>query len=898
MNPNPTTILKPESTTQIQPAIKPAATQVQPAIKSAATQVQPAIKPTTTIVKPTTTIVKPAIQIVPNELKITINTSVPGFQTIKYNSSMTIKDKNKNQVCFNPLVKLDKNVIEKIPKEIRISEFFNKGMFESLINMHGMTKEKTLKDATQKGYVDNNIRVTLDTIFSTGSVIYINKEPYAIADVQWTNGDWKIDTKEKPVEFDTSKITNPQMYANIIKEEIKTGETQLEDLQKSTPGLLSGPSYTGPPVVTVVPVAPQTAPQTAPQIAPQIAPQVASNTDSSTAVVPFKPPSVVPSTAVVPFKPPQVVPSTAVVPFKGPSSNTVSNTAIVPAVPAASEVVEEIDSDAEEENQEQPQLPMERLPECLLPYPRGKYEPTALLREYFGNTNYYNLVNQIFLRMNAQTKQTIRDYLKGSTTIGIDYSVETLSRAAYTKLIEGMRISINNGGGDCLFLAVASAINCYNHKYPGNTIKSGIYGKKRINFTQLQLRELVYEYLISNKGNLQNKQVIVDADIEGLNARFLQELIRRDYGTSEFNLTDDDYLDLVNNTYVSLPNFLVIKPTIVPVLNSPEYTAPFTNSININNREQLRDYILSNQYWGNEESLNALCDKLKINIITIHYNPDAVNLSEQFRISSGNLLTSDACNDWSKFLFLYESNNHYELITFTYTTKIPSSNPKKQISFVNSSETHVIFNNDYIILPPIFILFFIYGSKYVSRESDNLDAKLLPDIFNSINNSFEEILRENNRDTIIFLNSFNTYFTSNKILRLIQQIEAANVSRGGANFEKKEEKKDASKICYYITIDMELQKGTSLSEEQLSDAKCRQKWNAVRKAYANFTGKKYVIPPVYETSKNKTQKQSLKTSTNTSTNTINKSYRNNKTKKYNSSQVYQGGKQNRTIKNR
>ena len=93
---------------------------------------------------------------------------------------------------------------------------------------------------------------------------------------------------------------------------------------------------------------------------------------------------------------------------------------------------------------------------------------------------------------------------------------------------------------------------------------------------------------------------------------------------------------------------------------------------------------------------------------------------------------------------------------------------------------------------------------------------------------------------------------------------------------------------------MELQKGTSLSEEQLSDAKCRQKWNAVRKAYANFTGKKYVIPPVYEASKNKTQKQSLKTSTNT----INKSYRNNKTKKYNSSQVYQGGKQNKTIKNR
>ena len=109
-----------------------------------------------------TTILNPAPQVVPNELKITINTSVPGFQTIKYNSSMTIKDKDKSQICFNPLIKLDKNVIEKIPEKIRISEFFNKGLFESLIKMHGMTKEKTLKEATNKGYVNNNIKVNVN----------------------------------------------------------------------------------------------------------------------------------------------------------------------------------------------------------------------------------------------------------------------------------------------------------------------------------------------------------------------------------------------------------------------------------------------------------------------------------------------------------------------------------------------------------------------------------------------------------------------------------------------------------------------------------------------------------------------------------------------------------------
>ena len=45
---------------------------------------------------------------------------------------------------------------------------------------------------------------------------------------------------------------------------------------------------------------------------------------------------------------------------------------------------------------------------------------------------------------------------------------------------------------------------------------------------------------------------------------------------------------------------------------------------------------------------------------------------------------------------------------------------------------------------------------------------------------------------------------------------------------------------------MELQKGTTLSKEQISDIKCTKGWNKVRKSFADFTGKKYVIPPVYE----------------------------------------------------
>jgi hypothetical protein len=54
-----------------------------------------------------------------------------------------------------------------------------------------------------------------------------------------------------------------------------------------------------------------------------------------------------------------------------------------------------------------------------------------------------------------------------------------------------------------------------------------------------------------------------------------------------------------------------------------------------------------------------------------------------------------------------------------------------------------------------------------------------------------------------------------------------------------------SNISYYITVDMELQKGTSLSPSELKNLKCRKTWSSIRKNYADLTGVKYVPLPNY-----------------------------------------------------
>jgi hypothetical protein len=209
--------------------------------------------------------------------------------------------------------------------------------------------------------------------------------------------------------------------------------------------------------------------------------------------------------------------------------------------------------------------------------------------------------------------------------------------------------------------------------------------------------------------------------------------------------------------------------------------------------------------------------------------------------------------------------------------------------------------------------------------ADKSQFTFFPEIFTIIHDSFRQIIAQNNQESISFLRIFNDYFPSQYITDLldiqvlaneganeganqqppsinprpfqVEPHETINDSTGGAinnyrypyrnmyssNFVKREENRDTSKIGYYISIDMELQKGTSLSPEQLTHAKCNRKWNSVRKAFADFTGRKYVIPPVYT---NKTQKQNQKQNVT----------RNNKQISNNETRKQTGGKRNRTYK--
>lgn len=147
---------------------------------------------------------------VPYILSIIIKTSVPGNQILYYKPNMSNPANTETKVYFNPLVQLKDSVIQKVPEDMRTKQFFNKGYFQSLINLHGNQIPITLTDAERKGYIDDNIETTLRTLFPTYGLLYITNKPYSIATVEWEKGEWRIGTKMYGPNYQMPKSAPPK----------------------------------------------------------------------------------------------------------------------------------------------------------------------------------------------------------------------------------------------------------------------------------------------------------------------------------------------------------------------------------------------------------------------------------------------------------------------------------------------------------------------------------------------------------------------------------------------------------------------------------------------------------------------------------------------------------------
>jgi hypothetical protein len=285
-----------------------------------------------------------------------------------------------------------------------------------------------------------------------------------------------------------------------------------------------------------------------------------------------------------------------------------------------------------------------------------------------------------------------------------------------------------------------------------------------------------------------------------------------------------------------------------------EYEAPFK----VLNKSEINNYILSNNYWANELAINAMCSELHLNVILIEKTNTKPPLLRIPFANFGNIY-----NDWNKYLFLFYNNNHYEAISFDYKG-LPSS---------KVNPTKYIFNrDDHNFDSPIYILFVILGSYFSTlvdiKDKNNFTFKkpIMEAMNNIINNRISVMPNYN----AIFYAPFKSYFPDSHIYRpphigganpndlyyqkynnprynnpryrnSIYNYPSYNYSIYNSPSQEK------SDYAYYITVDLELYPGTSVSPEDEKDMKCNKKWNAVKKAYSEFTGNSYKLGSLYKT---------------------------------------------------
>ena len=865
---------------------------------------------------------------VPNELNITMNTNMPGFSRLSYNPDMTIKGLKGKNIQFNPLIKLDdaivKNTYTKLkqvnPKLLISQLFLEKSYFNTLISYHKSSqwiRNVTLEEATQSGYIDNNIKITLKYVFEVRSIIYLKNEPYSIGALIWTTGDWKLDTKEKVQPLST----NPYLRSSMITTKIISGNAELKSLQRINPNLVQGQNYVPDPSILAAGLTtPTPSPSPSPSPKPITIPTPSPSPSPSPKPITIPSPTPKPTPTLIPTptpKPkilplPSPTPKPQILPL--PSPNPLPKPPLAITYPPDVEILD--DNNKDNNYIPEPVFSNKEVAKMRLSFILNnkkntgaslsdilkfvsdmdidisnlkkiknkstlidtilnniKTSSTKKIQTYFHNAEFYKMLNSVYINFDDDVKTSINNVFMTQTPIKAGSGLN-LSKSAYDSVIESLNVFPNTGKGDCFFIAIADAVNNYNYVNINAKITYNNNGISRP-FTVNTLRTIVYDYLMKQGSDVIDIYIRDGVDNAArLNTQFEEEIKRME--EIEPIIEPEEYLKIANEIYIndSAPIFVNV-PTKVPNFVDNNYT-PFLPVT----KPQIEAYIKSQQYWADEMAIYAMTNVLKINVIVL-----------KEKIVDGNTLLNSVClihdnseesfKDWDKYVFLYHSGAHYELVTFSFTRKLNDTNmavPTITIFNRNPPKVNPKKSSQVFQIVPYYIIFCMFGSCYYpmnERQKYEFLKLQNENVFEIINRSVDRIILPINEykqtgssyNRIKFVETFNRYFPGSDIVvptddsapttterRTSPRLTSPRLTNqeGGAYYPVNSNYppyynpspiKEESDVCYAIKIDLMLRKGTSITDTELNALLCNARWNEITKPISTILNTAHSIRP-------------------------------------------------------
>lgn len=120
---------------------------------------------------------------IPKYLIIKVNTRIKKARQFTYQPKMTDRRTRAQYVLFDPLIELKDSAVTP-------QSFFSRSLFElakdkSLRSQLFGQKKKDLKEAVNSGFIENNVDVTLSTLFNKKESFYVNNKTYKIYSYVW-----------------------------------------------------------------------------------------------------------------------------------------------------------------------------------------------------------------------------------------------------------------------------------------------------------------------------------------------------------------------------------------------------------------------------------------------------------------------------------------------------------------------------------------------------------------------------------------------------------------------------------------------------------------------------------------------------------------------------------------
>jgi len=919
--------------------------------------------------------------LIPSDLRITINTGVPGFQSIVYKPQMSIPDTKEKKIWFTPLVRLNQRIVDQVPPEYRIKQFFNKGLYESLLRYHGMVPIKkedneledaekaasdaardvslaekkvekaqrrltaaedaakkttddkkreevdkamrilnfemeetdnkiqinneassnlqkvkaekgdpnknkasskaaavwVLNEAKTRGNFNNNIKVTLDTLFKNGSVLYIDKKPYVIVDTQMIQGDWSLDVK--PAEMAT-------IY-NASQSNIYDKAEQVRRVELETAGLTS---FTGENWVDRYPQFDKKYSVTT------LKPGNGQNTEEkNTGVLRIE--DAKKTSAIVPRRQGSSFPDYFFDSQKpNPKPNPKLLTDEIKRPPTSDEVLIYKLFDVYRITYTQYFRRYfgvdNKNIKCLndITYtPRMKgYKNTIILAK---NRNFFRIIRQMYDNLikknteekNAQLSSTIRrDFELYSRHKSTRSQPELLTEINYIDVIRSINLYDNIGAGDCFFDAIAQALNLHN-------LKIGLQKEKEI---QSIVSQLIPSTQCSDKTKKYEffDQMCIREIVKNKMISTFDDLIKK-YFAKE---TDDKTRLTYNNELekILVESNIDGKKFTALLMKEKNITKNITDIVDAN-KQTMEKYLMTSNYWGtnvtmeylNKASLDAIGIKLRV-VTIVQEDP-----MKQYTIDTD---FNDTEPD-EHLIFLYNlRRRHYLLMTFKDNKNIDHSIFKiEEIPFVflcyivifmmtmmgsqafegslvkfdimldiaNSLASVVKSNNDYKLNACLFF-----------NKKDGLCAKTSEDVVNRAKDELNK-RSEKKKQVTSPRKLYDTRSNVNKAAKIKENVGGSPFGQygGASEVEKHREYQpnnytrypgipvaypvessitrvediDKSISSVFVTIDLELHKGKTISNSELASSKCNHQYNAIKHSFAVLTGTPYIIAPVY-----------------------------------------------------